>query len=322
MNLSISSSKEWKFWIFIVSVLLAVTSAIAITEVEADDGPPIFSTFNAFKEAYQAAEPDSQEKLLDSYIKHQQRHGGFPIIDHNGTVTFFYRSTENQTAVNLIGEFKPESFYSIGWDETGVQMSRLAEKSDVYFTQLKFQADARLEYLFVVSGEKKLDPLNPKTYFNGPIVSDASELVMPKYPLIKEAKSIPTESKGTIQAVSADWVKAPIHVYLPAGYDSKKSYPVIYTADGSAWMKYMKLPEMLDQLIAEKDIEPVIAVMIDPTEDRRNWYLFNPDYVRYLETIIQYVDKTFSTKADARHRFHFGTSAGGRAAFHAAFERP
>lgn len=85
---------------------------------------------------------------------------------------------------------------------------------------------------------------------------------------------------------------------LPAGYGSSNTYPVIYTADGSAWRKFMALPVILDNLIADRVIEPVMAVMIDSAKDRRSWYFYNPKYLEYLGKVVKYVDKRYSTRAD------------------------
>ena len=259
---------------------------------------------------------------FDSIAIKQKAGGEFPIMAADGSVIFLYQGTGKEKTVRLTGEFKTESFYSSNWDKDGVALAPLAENSDVFFVKMRIEPTARLEYQFIVDGERKLDPLNPRKTFNGVVASEVSELVMPKYPLPDDGDNSEKISKGTIQPLTADWVLAPISVYLPAGYSSARSYSVVYTADGSAWLKYMALAATLDRLIDKKMIEPVIVVMIDPTEDRRNWYLFNSEYLKYLDKIVRFVDGHYSTKADPKHRLHLGTSAGGRAALYAGFERP
>ncbi len=64
----------------------------------------------------------------------------------------------------------------------------------------------------------------------------------------------------------------------------------------------------------------MIAVMVDAPKDRSAWYLFNPDYLTYLEKVVEHVDSHYSTRARAEERLHAGTSAGGRATLYAGFE--
>jgi enterochelin esterase-like enzyme len=82
------------------------------------------------------------------------------------------------------------------------------------------------------------------------------------------------------------------------------------------------LPTILDNMIADGEIVPVIAVMIDAAEDRSAWYYFNPDYVAYLERVVKYVDGRWSTRPEPSARVHAGTSAGARASLQAGLERP
>lgn len=125
--------------------------------------------------------------------------------------------------------------------------------------------------------------------------------------------------------VDEAWASPRVAIYLPTGYvhtDGKQRYPVIYTADGAAWLDLIHLPTILDNLIARGVITPVIAVMIDAAPDRSSWYFFNDAYLDYLERVIAYVDARFATIRGPRGRLHAGTSAGGRAALYAALERP
>lgn len=245
----------------------------------------------------------------------------YPEVSADGSAVFFYQGTGQEKSVRIVGEFKLESFYSTNWDKAGLPMLPLAG-SGIYTSTLHVDPAARLEYQFIVDGQRITDPLNPRKVFNGVVGGEASEWVMPGYRLPPPNTGTPPFSKGRLQPVVEEWAFTAIQVYLPAGYDSARSYPVLYTADGNAWRTYMDLPATLDRLIATHAIEPVIAVMVDPTEDRRNWYLFNRDYLEYLEKVVRFIDSKFATRPDPHQRLHLGTSAAGRASLFVGFERP
>ncbi len=235
----------------------------------------------------------------------------------NGKIGFAYQGTGPNQDVRVIGEFKTESYYSIDWDKVGIKM--LPDSNNVYHAEIQVEPDARLEYLFVVDGNRILDPSNPLKVFNGPVNAEASEVVMPKYKVPNKNNS---PLRGKIVELKQDWQLTPIYVYLPPGYKPSKRYSVVYTADGTAWKDIMSLPQYIDSLIEEKTIEPVITVMIDPTANRRNWYMLNPVYLEYLEKIVGYVDANFSTLPEATARLHLGSSAGGRISLYVGLERP
>jgi enterochelin esterase-like enzyme len=200
-------------------------------------------------------------------------------------------------------------------------MTRAAPDGAVFYKRLRFETDARLDYAFRVDGEHRLDPLNPAVVKSG-MTGEANEVVMPGYrrstPLVARAET----TRGTLRVVNQEWAKSRVVVYLPAGYDPSREHPVVYTTDGGAWIDYVDLPAILDHLIAEGVIEPLIAVMIDPLEDRGPWYDFDSGYPAYLETVVAHVDGAFSTRTGAADRLHIGTSAGGRATLSVWLERP
>jgi enterochelin esterase-like enzyme len=78
------------------------------------------------------------------------------------------------------------------------------------------------------------------------------------------------ESRGRVEDVTltSKQFGAPlgIKVYLPNGYDSSRTYPVLYVQGGAAAIKEGRMVEALDNLIGKR-VEPLIAVFIpDPGE--------------------------------------------------------
>ncbi|MCP1726555.1 enterochelin esterase-like enzyme [Natronospira proteinivora] len=278
--------------------------------------------FDEFLALYEDAAPDERRSLAESFIADQQAAGGFPITPGNGEAIFFYLADSETESVHLRGDWLPRNTSTPYWSETGQAMVRTG---NLFHARVQFEPDARLDYAFLIDGETRPDPNNPRRLFSGVGGGVVSELRLPAHErpdyldTLSEPGDIP---ESRLISLEQDWVGPAISVYLPPGYDRANRYPVLYTADGSAWLDLINLPGILDALIKREAIQPVIAVMIDARTDRRHWYQYNPDYLDYLETVVHFIDREYATKADPEHRIHAGTSAGGRAALYAGLERP
>lgn len=131
-------------------------------------------------------------------------------------------------------------------------------------------------------------------------------------------------------------------VYLPAGYDPEKSYPLMVFLDGISI--YLAPPVfaniVLDNLIAAKRIPAMIAVFLDPgdngdgmpilsagfqgpTSNRSMEYDSTDDrFVRLLlEELLPELSKKYQFTSDPELRCICGASSGAQAAFSAAWHR-
>lgn len=108
-------------------------------------------------------------------------------------------------------------------------------------------------------------------------------------------------------------------IVLPDGYfKGKKNYPVVYLLHGlgdneSSWLEYGRISQISDAAIAKKDIIPMIFVI---PQGFRNYYI--NDYAAtflyedmFVQELIPFIDSTYRTIADTRHRATMGYSMGG-----------
>jgi S-formylglutathione hydrolase FrmB len=122
------------------------------------------------------------------------------------------------------------------------------------------------------------------------------------------------------------------NVYLPAGYDdSDTRYPVIYLLHGrgddmSAWLN---VKPALDQMIADGDIPPIIAIMPDvPSLERASYYVdtvYNggePVESLFFGDLMFHVDATYRTLATRESRLVGGYSMGGFGAIRYSMAHP
>ncbi|MFD2570548.1 alpha/beta hydrolase-fold protein [Spirosoma soli] len=116
-------------------------------------------------------------------------------------------------------------------------------------------------------------------------------------------------------------------VYTPPGYSKKKKYPVLYLLHGiggdeKEWLKGGSPQVILDNLYADKKLEPMIVVMPNGRamkDDRAIGNVFDKDKVEAFATfekdllndLIPFVEKKYSTLTDREHRAVAGLSMGG-----------
>lgn len=116
-------------------------------------------------------------------------------------------------------------------------------------------------------------------------------------------------------------------VYTPPGYSKKTKYPVLYLLHGiggdeKEWLKGGNPQLILDNLYADKKIEPMIVVMPNGRamkDDRATGNIMAPDKVTAFATfeqdlltdLIPFVESKYSVFTDREHRAIAGLSMGG-----------
>lgn len=108
-------------------------------------------------------------------------------------------------------------------------------------------------------------------------------------------------------------------VYLPEAYDTARNYPVIFLTDGQYYLTLGRMPQVLNKLIGNGSIKPVIAVFVDSRDpdklesNRRNTQFFcNPDYLKfYVDELIPAVEKNYAVVKSREGRTVMGVSFGG-----------
>ena len=178
---------------------------------------------------------------------------GNPVIEGE-VATFIWQGS---TAPRLIDDIH-------NWDESPQKMLRAGP--ELWSFSIQIPSDAYLEYAFVdpKTGERMVDPLNPKRVWNG-INAYNHFFYMPKgrpTPLIYPVKGI---SRGTVTRHSVptgDYTasaKRTVFLYRPP---VETPVPLLFVYDGSDYLYRAKLNIIVDNLIAEKRIRPFAMAMV------------------------------------------------------------
>ena len=250
-----------------------------------------------------------------------------PVINQDGTVTFnFFDPTAQQ--VSVTGDFE-----EIHWQT--LPMTR--QENGVWTVTTQPLNPELYSYSFSVDGQRIVDPAN--SYVNRDISTLSNIFIVTKSNDDKGHLYQPNNvAHGTLSRV---WYDSPtlgqqrrMTVYLPAAYDGKRSFPVLYLLHGhggdeTAWGDLGRTSQIMDNLIAEGKATPMIVVMPNgnPTCNAApGWWhegMYTPDGNAFnrrgakatmeesFMDIVNYVDAHYKTIRKRESRAVTGLSMGG-----------
>ncbi len=272
----------------------------------------------------------SKEKL-ESWWNSFRSENQIPLIVED-SVYFFYQGYAK--SVEWMGDFN-----GWGFQKDFLNRGELITGTDVWILKTSFPKNARLDYKILIDGKDWIiDPENKFQQWSGVGGgSPNSELRMPDWkddPIQSERSNI---HKGTLISdvlLSSKLLgyQVTYSVYVPYGYTNSEKLPCIYITDGYEYLhpKLGNTVTILDNLIEDKKIKPLIAVFIDHrspidrSNNRRMQELaMNAKYLDFftLELIPQ-IETEYAVIQDAKHRAIMGTSMGGLTATYFAFTKP
>jgi enterochelin esterase family protein len=251
--------------------------------------------------------PEERDAVIETFIAAK---GGTPIVENQTRLIFLARDKDGQTP-RIVGDFNAWAVTPQGYDVSIGKATRIGGSSWSYVEGTSY-TNARLEYGLLFDKEYTADPLNPRTVqaFAGP----RSEVRMPFFVAQPEIDEAGSALKGeliadTIESRSLGGRRR-VWFYLPPEYATTADalFPVVYVLDGANYVEKMDVPRVLDHLIANKTIPPVVAVFSEPA-DRQEEYSRNPKWRAFIAgELVPAVDKRFRTFPTPDHRVILGSS--------------
>ncbi len=253
-----------------------------------------------------------RQPLVDRYFALLQ---SVPITG-DSIAMFIWRG--EASSVQLVGDMN-------NWDVEAAPYFNRLEGTDLWYLETVFEEDARLDYKLVVNGDDwRLDPLNPRTIMGG--FGPNSELVMPGYTIPDEL--LPTEgtiATGTLESHTLDSLHLgqtrTFFVYVPDGQLVGAKTPSIYINDGGDYLNLIDATAILDKLIADREIPPLVAVFVPPI-NRNLEYALNDEYASFLaDELVPFIQRTYDTDPNPARTGTLGASMGGLEAMFASITR-
>lgn len=199
--------------------------------------------------------------------------------------------------------------------------------TDLWLLQLEVEDEGRFEYKLAIwnHGQEHLitDPCNPlraKDPFG-----ENSECCTWGYerPQWSKARGVPAGRIENFVVESPTFGETRTErVYLPAGYDADRPYPLVVIHDGDDFVAYADLAIVLDNLIEQGDIRPVVAALVQ-TRDRIDEYARGRRHARYLvHELLPALQANFALSDRAEERVLLGASLGAVASLATAWRFP
>jgi enterochelin esterase family protein len=232
-------------------------------------------------------------------------------------VTFLWRGAGSLSDVIVFASVLPDN------DPVRQRLTHLAE-TDVWYRTYQFPSDVPILYELSTRGLQGLqrDPLN-KQHLDGPMGGSVAVL-----PGVRNGEwSRPgAPSHGAIDRIQFRGERLPgersVTVYLPASFARGKEYDTLVVLDEDVYTGPVPLTTMLDNLIAARQIRPVIAVLIGNRE-RASELSCSSTFSRFIARELL---PALATKYEFRRRRDrttiLGSSLGGLAAACAGIHEP
>ncbi len=325
-----------------VTYTIALEGVVTLAARIAPLGPLVESPrIRALKASVERGDRESVKSFWEEVKK-----TGAPLIEpipgdsENMAATFLWRGKPDTHNVMVL--WTP--YAGVVPDE--YLMARLGQ-TDVWYKTIKVDRRMRLAYtlapnaarlrpfslgidldaITMIAAAARPDPLNPRHWRDDPHSVDAAEyrgssiLEMPDAPLQPWIIRRPGVPAGQVEKRRFKSValknEREVAIYLPPHYSPRaKPYPLLVVFDEEAYLTLVPTPTILDNLIAERRIPPMVALLVGNAPGARDRELVcNPEFFRALVTeLLPWAHGLYNFTTDPRQTVVAGSSAGGLAA--------
>lgn len=272
-----------------------------------------------------------------------------PQVNDDNTVTFRL-SAPKAVKVQVTGDFLPPQKTQTPFGEFDAPgVADLVENNGIWeFTTPAPLAPEIYSYTFLVDNQRTIDPSNAFVIRDTATLTNVFMVNSKDGNAREDLYAIHDVPHGTVQKV---WYNSPtlgmdrrLTVYTPAGYEtSGKRYPVFYLLHGmggdeEAWMDLGRTSQILDNLIASGQAEPMIVVMTNgnvamqgaPGWTSQNFtqpttqlaHTMDGKFEEAFPDVVNFVDKNFRTIKKKSARAIAGLSMGGYHSHHISKQYP
>ncbi|MEG2290519.1 MAG: alpha/beta hydrolase-fold protein [Clostridium sp.] len=273
-----------------------------------------------------------KEKALNKFLEFLKEKGT-PIIESihddpdNSLVTIFYFAEEPTDNVLIISSILPgltneniEEHLLNRIGDTNLWYDTYKVRNDLKFAYHLFPNDSLLIECTERSQNRRVDKFNKnKLTLNRHGMSEVniSYVNMPNSDenlWLEERNNIP---KGTItkHEFESSYFSKPriVNVYKPFGYSNDSSpYGFITLTDGHDYINILRSEHVLNNLIADKKIPPIVAIFIDTIDNRREDLYCNDLFCSSVANeMIPWLRKKYNLSDDPQKSIICGLSLGG-----------
>ncbi len=275
-----------------------------------------YNSFDDFIDSLYNIAQTNNDSIIDIFWNNLKENVCIPYRQDTN-VAFIYKN-KDANSVLFIGDFN-------NWNpNNNTSKAEQIENSGIWIWRTTFPKDARLDYKIIINGNNWiLDPDNPYIQYSG--FGPNSELRMPDYVFPEETIKRNNINHGTFfkwEKFFSNYLGYNVEyaVYLPYDYQNLTNLPTIYVTDGQEYSndRLGCMINVLDNLIFDKKIKPLIAIFISPVNpeseqnQRMEQYNLNNNFLKFVKSeLIPHIDSLYKTDSSKYSRAVLGTSMGG-----------
>ena len=284
---------------------------------------------------------------LDAFWKHVASEGS-PIIQPiggdpgNALVTFVWR--EEERLKNVVVLSRAAEVMSEFYNETMTRMPN----SDLWYRTYRLPTEARMTYMLSPNDpltpigvgpeayNKRVasfrpDPLNALTFSRPDEESTWSVLEMPDsppQPWITPGAGART-GKVKMHSLRSEILgnQRRVWIHTPPDYGAEtRQYGALVLLDGFEHLHAIPTPVILDNLLAEDRVQPVVAILIDHIDWQKRWEEVEQCYAPFIDFLVKeampWASRQYRISPDPSQTTIGGFSGGGTCAAFAALCHP
>jgi enterochelin esterase-like enzyme len=261
----------------------------------------------------------ARASLVSSFLQGRQT----PLVERDSLLHFVWFGPADSVLINGALQRSwsaPERMFKIVCGDS-------ARSPAFFYRSYTVPPDARIEYKFIVDGVYRLDPTNRRVTPPGDFVN--SEASMPGFgtsPVSAFRPDVPHGTVDTVMFSSTDPAirSRRVRIYVPPGYKELSNLPVIYVHDGASAFTYLFFANIVDNMIADGTLPPILGVFVPPVEREREYRgSLIPAFIHaFCEELVPLIDRTYRTAANPGLQGVMGISSGGHIALTMSLARP
>ncbi len=289
-----------KYFYQLILILSTCTAFIACQESK-----KVNTTFDTFILDLGEAVIGNRPAMVEDYLSLIE---STPIIESEGNVHHVWYGKAD--TVKIQGDLQG------GWSKPETLTKIPCGEFNLFYTSYNLPSDAQLEYQYLVDGNVELDSRNPNVVQHLEY-GERNDFRMPDFERSPYLDFRKDALKGIIthkvfKSQNSEFADRNLEVYLPSGYNEEDSYPVLLVNDGKVKLYSTPFKNVVDNLIHDQIIEPVIVVFIPHMEREKEYCYQDTAYSKVIaEEMVPFISENYSTKKVADQWGIMGSSMGG-----------
>lgn len=282
---------------------------------------------------------------VDEFLCYIEKNGT-PLIEKieddtdNSLVTFIYSSSEPLENVLFLSGFLPANLEVLNLED--YKMDQI-QGTNLWHITYKVRNDIRFQYYFFPNDslkadcEKRWDNIKWDKFNKRKLVwegENGEEDIIYSFVIMQDSqedfwvKERPDVHKGNLQQYEFESknFKEPrkTYVYTPYGYSEDSSpYGYIVLTDAYEYINILSSMQAIDNLIADKKIPPIVAVLLDATETRYEELTCNENFCdTIVNELIPWAREKYNISTNPQQAIIGGVSLGGLTASYLGLKHP